>query len=161
MPDRSHASAYRTGVDEHGYEFENPSAKGLFIVMIGLSIALAGILFATLGVYRLFMDIRTFEAPVTRVPLKAQEKFPGPRLQIDPHEDWQTLYDRQQRKLHSYGLINQRKGTVRVPIDRAFQMLLERNQLPIRGEKTEKKATITPLELQKARAQEGSDGQEE
>lgn len=154
MPDRNSGSTYRTGVDERGYESENPSARALFITMISLAIALAAILFLTMGVYHFFMDTRTFEGPVSRVPLAASEKFPGPRLQIDPHQDWQELYDRQEKDLHSYGWVNQKQGIVRVPIDRAFQMLLRQNELPIRGTATEKKPTLTPLELQKQRAQE-------
>lgn len=160
MQDRNGGSAYRTGADERGYEFDNPSPKGLFLVLIGLSVTLVVILFITMGLYHLFTHIRTFEGPVSQVPISAAEKFPGPGVQVAPHEEWQELYDRQQKELHSYGWVDQKQGIVRIPIDRAFQLLLQENKLPIRGEKTEKKPTITPLELQQERAKEQTPGRQ-
>lgn len=55
---------------------------------------------------------------------------PAPRLQPNPAEDLQTFRATQQAELDGYGWINQSKGIVHIPIDRAMELLSEQN-LPV------------------------------
>lgn len=66
-----------------------------------------------------------FESTVTRtLP-------PLPRLQVQPAQDLEQYKYEQQRTLETYGWVDKRMGVVRIPIDRAMDLLLQRG-LPAR-----------------------------
>jgi len=56
---------------------------------------------------------------------------PTPRLQVDPAVDLEQVRGTQEEMLNSYGWVDKASGTVRVPIDRAMDLLTER-KLPVR-----------------------------
>jgi hypothetical protein len=56
---------------------------------------------------------------------------PTPRLQSEPAADLEQMRQAQQEILNSYGWADKATGKVRVPIDRAMDMLMER-KLPAR-----------------------------
>jgi hypothetical protein len=56
---------------------------------------------------------------------------PSPRLQPAPVTDLRNYRDAQQQELNSYGWIDPHNGVVRIPIDRAMDLLLQRG-LPVR-----------------------------
>jgi hypothetical protein len=56
---------------------------------------------------------------------------PEPRLQVDPSVDLDEVRQSQNELLNSYGWADKATGKVRVPIDRAMDMLIER-KLPLR-----------------------------
>lgn len=51
---------------------------------------------------------------------------PVPRLQADALGDLEALRAREQAQLDAYGWVDRQAGTVRIPIDRAMTLLLER-----------------------------------
>jgi hypothetical protein len=55
---------------------------------------------------------------------------PNPRLQTDPVADWDTLHATEEALLSSYGWVDQKAGTVHIPIDRAMDELAQRG-LPV------------------------------
>jgi hypothetical protein len=77
--------------------------------------------------------------PATRV-----RAFPQPRLEVKPGASLAELRAAEDADLNSYGWIDRPAGTVRIPIDRAMQLLLDRG-LPDVG------AGQTPLSLMQAR----------
>ncbi len=56
---------------------------------------------------------------------------PEPRLQTAPLRDLQEMRAAEEAILHSYGWVDRQAGVVRIPIERAMQLLAERN-LPSR-----------------------------
>jgi hypothetical protein len=56
---------------------------------------------------------------------------PAPRLQVDPAIDLDQVRQSQNEMLNSYGWADKPTGKVRVPIDRAMDLLIER-KLPAR-----------------------------
>jgi hypothetical protein len=56
---------------------------------------------------------------------------PAPRLQVDPAVDLNQVRESQNEMLNSYGWADKATGKVRVPIDRAMELLIER-KLPVR-----------------------------
>jgi hypothetical protein len=56
---------------------------------------------------------------------------PAPRLQVDPAVDLDSVRQSQEEMLNSYGWADKATGKVRVPIDRAMDILMER-KLPAR-----------------------------
>ena len=61
----------------------------------------------------------------------SRELPPAPRLQVKPVEDLDQVRQSQEDLLNSYGWADQATGKVRVPIDCAMDMLIER-KLPVR-----------------------------
>ena len=57
---------------------------------------------------------------------------PSPRLQLAPPADLQTFRAREEAELNSYGWINRTAGVVRIPIDRAMELVLQEG-LPVRS----------------------------
>jgi hypothetical protein len=71
-------------------------------------------------------------------PLAASESHrepPEPRLQTDPRQDLADLRSREDEQLSSYGWVDKNAGVVRIPIDAAMKLTLERG-LPARTEQT-------------------------
>jgi hypothetical protein len=51
---------------------------------------------------------------------------PEPRLQADPRADLEALRTREERLLGTYGWVDRKAGVVRIPIDRAMDLVIER-----------------------------------
>jgi hypothetical protein len=60
---------------------------------------------------------------------------PEPRLQTDPRQDLADMRAKEDEVLGSYGWVDKNAGVVRIPIDAAMQLTLERG-LPARTEPT-------------------------
>lgn len=69
-------------------------------------------------------------APVVTAP-GAEEQIPPPRLQISPRADLAKMRAAEERELTTYGWVDKEKQTVRIPIDRAMELLVKRG-LPVR-----------------------------
>ncbi len=57
---------------------------------------------------------------------------PLPRLQTEPQQDLRGYRTSQQENLKSFGWVDEKNGVVRIPIDRAMDLLLQQG-LPVRG----------------------------
>jgi hypothetical protein len=64
---------------------------------------------------------RSFVESVPPVP-------PPPRLQVYPREDLHEYLRAQQERLESYGWVSRPEGRVRIPIERAMEMVVEREK---------------------------------
>ncbi|PYU36445.1 MAG: hypothetical protein DMG31_00985 [Acidobacteria bacterium] len=115
-----------------GYERSDASPRGLLY----FALIMAAILAATsLSLIWLFKYFQKAENPGSFVaaPFAAERPLPPPpRVQPNPREDLQNYYQSQQNLLNSYGWIDRQNGIVRLPIDRAMELLLQRG-LPIRS----------------------------
>lgn len=77
------------------------------------------------------------QAEVTPLPFLAERQPPpAPRLQVDPPADLRKLRAAEDAVLHSYGWVDREAGIVRIPIERAVELLAERG-LPARSEATD------------------------
>ncbi len=76
--------------------------------------------------------------------------FPEPRLQVAPEQDLKALRARDDAELHTYAWIDRNTGAVRIPIERAMELLLEKG-LPVRGQPGASSPHLTDLQLQQAR----------
>jgi hypothetical protein len=59
---------------------------------------------------------------------------PEPRLQVSPPSDLRNFRLWEEQQLRTYGWVNRSAGTVRIPVDRAMDLVLERG-LPQGGGK--------------------------
>ena len=51
---------------------------------------------------------------------------PEPRLQISPSEDWAEMLRREQAVLNSYAWVDRSRCIVRIPIERAMELIAQR-----------------------------------
>jgi hypothetical protein len=53
---------------------------------------------------------------------------PEPRLQVNGQADFQEYLRKQQETLKSYGWVSRAEGKVRIPIDRAMELVIEKEK---------------------------------
>ena len=70
-------------------------------------------------------------APAASMNTERPQLPPEPRLQVKPVQDLKQVRDAEESILHSYGWANQQSGTVRIPIERAMQLIAERGLPPV------------------------------
>jgi len=101
-----------------GHEQSEVSVR-LIVVSLGfLAIGTALVFLLVVGIFRYFYDTnKTAEA------LRQGVIPPEPRIEVAPYEQLQQLRTREDHILSSYAWVDQKAGTVRVPIDRAIDML--------------------------------------
>ena len=109
----------------------NEWAVGKFAVALALVIVAA--LFLLFGLFRYLLS-REGGPPAGRSQVAASEPvkaFPQPQLQQSEVLDLEAVRTAEDRVLNSYAWIDPEKGVVRIPIDRAMDLLVERG-LPSR-----------------------------
>jgi len=109
----------------------NVWAVGKFAVALALVAAAA--LFLLVGLFRYFF--RAKGPPAGRSQVAASEPvkaFPQPQLQQSEVLDLKAVRAAEDQVLNSYAWIDPEKGVVRIPIDRAMDLLVERG-LPVRA----------------------------
>jgi hypothetical protein len=114
------------------HETSDVNIRAVFGFAIGLIVAGVVIAFAVWLLFQYF-SAREAQTRFTEYPLATQESRlpPEPRLQTDPRQDMSDLRAREDQLLQSYGWVDKNAGVVRIPIERAMQLVVERG-LPAR-----------------------------
>lgn len=84
-----------------------------------------------LGLFKFFENQNGGPRTQTQIGIDAAKLPPEPRLQETPIQDLRAMRAAEDRILNSYGWIDKDAGTVRIPIDRAIDLLAQRG-LPAR-----------------------------
>ncbi|HUB32112.1 MAG TPA: hypothetical protein VMA31_03750 [Bryobacteraceae bacterium] len=114
------------------HEKSDVDVSALLRFGIGLA-ALAVVSFVLIWVfYRVLEGAHGGPVPPTGLNITATALPPEPRLQETPISDLKQMLDAQDKLLHTYGWVDRQHGIVRVPIDRAIDMLAQRG-LPSRA----------------------------
>jgi hypothetical protein len=127
-----HATA--ANPDVH-HETSDINIRGVFAFGVGLIIAA---FFIHFGVWLLFLFLNGREAQKTapEYPLAVGQENrlpPEPRLQTNPREDLRRLREDENAILNNYGWVDKNAGVVRIPIEKAMKLTVERG-LPVRKE---------------------------
>jgi hypothetical protein len=133
-----------------GYEKRDVNAAWIFGIVAFLIIAGLIMHFCLAGV----MERLKQRPPARDAWMSAKPGSPGaneavPHLQIAPPADLQRFREREEAELNNYGWIDRTAGVVRVPIDRAMELVLQRG-LPVRAG-TNAQTGPSSLELQQQR----------
>jgi hypothetical protein len=78
------------------------------------------LMFEVLAAWRAAADL-----PPPPLALPAGRLPPEPRLQITPRTDMEMLRRIEEQRLQGYEWLDRQAGTVRIPIDRAIELILE------------------------------------
>jgi hypothetical protein len=135
-----------------GYEKRDVHAAWIFGVVGFLIVAGLIMHFCLAGVLERLKEKPAPRDAWTGVRLKAGSPAANeavPHLQISPPADLKQFREREEAELTNYGWINRTAGVVRVPIDRAMELVLQRG-LPVRTG-TNAQTGPSSLELQQQR----------
>lgn len=120
------------------HEWQNPPIGRILLAVCSVVLMLA----ACDAIIWLMMDEFARQRPldktaeargiITAPNLDMLKRFPAPNLQINPHEDLLAFRLRENKELTSYGWMDRSNGIVRIPIERAMDLIVERG-LPVRS----------------------------
>lgn len=133
------------------YEQRDIRITDVVYFLIGLAIALVFVYFIAKGLFW-YLNTRyeTEQPPVSplvsaaptdtrRIPPQfgnnyekyLEQDFPAPQLEINERTELNDIRLREEDTLSTYGWVDQKSGTIRIPIERAMDLLVERG-LPVR-----------------------------
>jgi hypothetical protein len=129
-----------------GYERQDIGVAGVLYFLLGLLVAGLFIFFLVDGIYS-YLDKRSAaeQAPVNPLVTNAPEdtrlipkdypqtEFPNPRLETDERGQLNSIRLQEEETLASYGYVDKNAGTIRIPIDRAMDLIAQRG-LPVRAQ---------------------------
>lgn len=119
----------RTKGVRHESRDTNLPSLALFGVAIVVTVAI--VMFFCWGLFRIYTHVQPLGPTVT--PFASSRPLPPePRLQPKPENDLQNYLEDQHTELNSYGWVDRSQGIVRIPIERAMQLLLQQG-LPVRA----------------------------
>ncbi len=125
--------------NRHEHRDVNVWALGKFAIgLVIVSIFSAGLV---MGVFQYLLH-REGGIPASRIESPAQDSRqlpPEPRLEVTPDSDLREMRDAEAKVLNSYGYVDQSAGIVRLPIDRAMELVVQRG-LPSRAQGVEHSA---------------------
>ena len=132
----------------HGHETKDVDVISLFTIVFTLFVMCVVVFFVVTIMMHYFKSHEPSKtAGQANIPATRAQEFPAPRLEVKPGGDLADLRAAEDADLNSYGWVDRNAGTVRIPIDRAMQLILQRG-LPDVG------AGKTPLSLMQARPAE-------
>ena len=116
-----------------GYELRDANVRAIALFGLALLIVIVGVFLLMEWMFADFAA-RPLRSDVLPVAREAMRRLPPePRLQANPARALQEIRATEDRVLHSYGWVDREAGIVRLPIDRAIELLAERG-LPARSE---------------------------
>jgi len=113
---------------------EETDADARAITRFGIALVLVLVL-SQLALWWLFNSFTRRESklspPVSAlVRAQAPTEPPEPRLQANPQADVRTMREKEETILNHYGWVDSNRGVVRIPIDRAMQILADQKMKP-------------------------------
>lgn len=113
----------RQGAGQAGGSDLNVRAVVLVAVgLAGLTLAVQAVLW--LHLQGLWAARRAEMPPPSPVARALPEAPPEPRLQTSPQEELKTLRAVEEARLHGWGWVDRRSGVVRIPIERAMELVV-------------------------------------
>jgi hypothetical protein len=139
MDKAGQSDAALSASEARGYELRDANTGAVLGFLAFLAVVLAATLFGTWLVFRFFDYASRQPNPgsafggVRQVPA-------GPLLQVNPRQDLLKTYADEQALLENYSWEDRKSGTVRLPIDRAMDLLLKKG-VPVAPAAAEDKGT--------------------
>jgi hypothetical protein len=128
-----------TAHESAGHERSDVGIGPIAMLVTGLAVLTIVALLAMWGLFRYFAarEAKTLAPPSPMA--ESRQLPPAPRLQVIPERDLQQLRKDEDKFLNSYDWVSREAGVVRIPIDRAMDLVVERG-LPVRAENQEQRA---------------------
>ena len=143
-PMANQPTPHQNMIDHDGFEQEDLSSRSALYFLAGLVLVCLVVYLIVFGMYR-FLDsyatahqppmspMVTPETDTRAVTPENAETFPQPRLEENERTQFRSFIEDQDRKLATYDWVDKDRGTVRIPIDRAMELIAQRG-LPVHEE---------------------------
>jgi len=132
------------------HETSDANIRNLLIFGAGLSFLVVAGLLVSRAVFHYFVGHQGLGPPAS--PFENVRTLPPePRLQVSAPNDLKQYKAAQEEILNSYGWVDEQAGIVRIPIDRAMNILLQKG-FPVRGSAPAKPGTLKTSESLSARS---------
>ena len=143
-PDMSNDTTKHGSSAGHGsYERRDLKPSGILYFLLGLAVVTVLCLFGLRGLYAYLDRYEKTVQPqvnplVTNVPADTrhiapgypQAAFPSPKLEEDERGQLNVIRMNEEKTLYSYGWVEEKAGTVHIPIERAMDLIVQRG-LPV------------------------------
>lgn len=152
-----------------GFEHQDLKPAGIVYFFLTLVVVTVLCMFGLKGLYA-YLDHREKASQPEVNPLVAkvpedtrhvapgypQTAFPSPKLEEDERGQLNGIRMEEEKTLYSYGWLDEKAGTVRIPIERAMDLLVQRG-LPVRpqGPANDSSATNSATNKSKALSDKG------
>jgi hypothetical protein len=126
-----------------GYEHQDVQVSGILYFLLGLTVVILLWVFALRGLFAVLDHREKALQPevnplVTNVPADTrhvapgypQSVFPNPKLEENERGQLNGIRIDEEKTLYSYGWVDEKAGTVRIPIERAMDLMVQRG-LPL------------------------------
>ena len=121
-----------------GHETKDASILGIVLTGVGLAVGAAIALTIVYGIFQFLSTQQVTSAPPNPMAETNLQQFPpAPRIEEHPAVELQELHAKEDSLLSSYGWTDKMAGVVRIPIDRAIDLELQRG-FPVRKEAAKK-----------------------
>jgi hypothetical protein len=160
---------HENNTGRESFEHQDLKPAGIVYFFLTLIVATALCMFGLKGLYA-YLDHREKASQPEVNPLVAkvpedtrhvapgypQTAFPSPKLEEDERGQLNGIRMEEEKTLYSYGWVDEKAGTVRIPIERAMDLLVQRG-LPVRppGAANDSSATHGPTNKSKALSGKG------
>src|SRR6266446_10377116 len=137
----------RENTNGHGsFERRDLRPSGILYFLLGLAAATLLSILALRGVFAVLEHRESVQQPpvnplATSVPTDTrrvapgypQSAFPNPKLEEDERSQLNNIHMNEEKVLYTYGWVDEKAGTVHIPIERAMDLLVQRG-LPVRNQ---------------------------
>ena len=140
--------------EETGFERQDMSSSGVYMFFAALAIGGVLAYFMLIGLYGLLerydRSHQPAQNPLTSPKVETRavarediEKFAEPRLEVDERRQLNDIRLQEESTLHRYQWADQKAGLVRIPIERAMELIVQRG-LPTRPANAPATANAAP-----------------
>jgi len=133
-----------------GYEHRDANTRSLLMYGLGLVVVLVLVLLSMKWMFSYFAKSQPLGPPASPFE-NARVLPPEPRLQAKPRTDLRNYCGEQMEKLDTYGWVDQENGIVRIPIDRAIDVTVQRG-LPARPASSEQSNAASASDMVKTQS---------
>jgi hypothetical protein len=121
-----------------GHETDTGDVRAIGITGIALAVGIAMVLILVAGIFHYLDHHQAIVTPANPLAETSQQQFPpAPRIEDYPSRELVDLHSQEESILSTYGWMDKKAGIVRIPIDRAMELQLERG-FPVRREAVKK-----------------------
>jgi hypothetical protein len=120
-----------------GHETRDAKLWPIILTGAGLAVTVAIVGLISYGVFQYLGAHPPFTAPTNPMSVGDLQIPPAPRIEEHPAIEIQQLHAQEEKILSTYGWVDKKAGVIRIPIDRAMELQLERG-FPTRKEATKR-----------------------
>jgi hypothetical protein len=118
-----------------GHEAEGTDIRAVSLTALTLAIGIAMVLIVVYGMFQYLAHRPVIIGPSNPLAEADRQQFPPfPRIEEHPANEVKELHAEEDRLLSTYGWMDKKAAVVRIPIDRAMELQLQRG-FPVRKDK--------------------------